>query len=142
MIYWLAQAAKELREAADRKHVHIAASMSKDQSTVYRFEAAAGWPRDTDVFIAAYADDLDITPLQIWERALKLWKEHGEQANVAELMERQKEKRAKKVRPGEAAVPPPLHPEVLTPSKTAESPKTRAPARRQNQARGSKRRTA
>lgn len=86
MTFWLAAAAKELREAAGRMHVHVAASMSKDQSTVYRFEQGNTVPRDLNLFIAAYADDLDIKPIQIWERALDLWRKSGEQATVAELL--------------------------------------------------------
>lgn len=86
MVYWLAQAAKELREAAGRKQVHIAASMSKDQSTVYRFEQGGTVPRDLDIFVAAYADDLDVRPSEIWARGLQLWRESGEEATVAELI--------------------------------------------------------
>lgn len=87
MLYWLATAAKELRETAGRKQVHIAASMSKDQSTVYRFEQGGSVPRDLDLFIAAYADDLDIKASQIWERALQMWKDSGEEATIDELMQ-------------------------------------------------------
>jgi hypothetical protein len=48
--YWLATVAKELREAAGRKQVQIAPSISKDQSTVYRFEVHKNVPpRDIDV---------------------------------------------------------------------------------------------
>lgn len=86
MTFWLAVAAKELREAAGRLHVHVAASMSKNQSTVYRFEEGNTVPRDLNLFIAAYADDLDIEPMQIWERALELWRESGEQATLADLL--------------------------------------------------------
>ena len=76
MLYWLAAAAKELREAAGRKQVHIAAEADRDQSTIYRFESAEGWPRITDRIVAAYAADLDITPLDIWQLALQRWSEH------------------------------------------------------------------
>lgn len=86
MVYWLAVAAKELREIAGRKQVHIAASMDKDQSTVYRFEQGGTVPRDLDIFVAAYADDLEIKPSQIWERALELWRTSKEEATVAELL--------------------------------------------------------
>ena len=85
-MFWLAVAAKELREAAGRKQVHIAASMSKDQSTVYRFEQGGSVPRELDVFVAAYADDLDIKPSQVWARALELWRQSGEEATVTELI--------------------------------------------------------
>lgn len=86
MTFWLATAAKELREAAGRKQVHIAATMNKDQSTVYRFEQGETIPRELNLFVAAYADDLDITAIQIWERALELWREAEAEASVAELL--------------------------------------------------------
>lgn len=96
MLYWLAQAAKQAREAAGRKQVHVAASANKDQSSIYRFEAAQGWSRDTDLILAAYADDLDIDPLDIWETAIRLWRESGDQATVPELAKRRTAKRAKR----------------------------------------------
>jgi transcriptional regulator with XRE-family HTH domain len=103
MGHWLVVVAKELREAAGRKTVHIAASMSKDQSTVYRFEQGGTSPRDIDIFIAAYADDLDIKPSQIWERALQLWREDGAEVNVHELLRaRDEEKHAELPQPGSA----------------------------------------
>lgn len=83
MLYWLAQTAKELREQAGRKQVHIAAAMSTDQSTIYRFEQGRTWPRRTDALIAAYADDLDIEdPRDIWNHALQLWLERGDAPSV------------------------------------------------------------
>lgn len=78
MLYWLATAAKQLREEAGRKQVHIAASLSTDQSSIYRFERTDTWTRDPDLLIAAYADDLDIEdPREIWELALTMWREQG-----------------------------------------------------------------
>ncbi len=76
MIEFLAQAAKAAREAAGRKQVHIAAELSSDQSTIYRFEQGR-WPRDPDQLIAAYAEDLDLDPRDIWAEALKLWREEA-----------------------------------------------------------------
>jgi hypothetical protein len=74
MLYWLAQAAKQAREAAERKQVHVAASADRDQSSIYRFEQARTWPRDPDAIIGAYADDLDVDPVEIWATAVELWR--------------------------------------------------------------------
>jgi hypothetical protein len=74
MLPWLAQAARELREARGRKLVNVASSLGASESTVWRFENAVGWPERPDLMIAAYADDLDIAPLAIWSRALELWR--------------------------------------------------------------------
>jgi hypothetical protein len=75
MAHWLAVAATELRESKGRKHVHIAAGANVDQSTVWRFEREESFPRDMDALVAAYADDLDVRPIDIWRRALGLWSE-------------------------------------------------------------------
>ena len=73
MLFWLARACKAAREAAGRKQVHVAASANSDQSTIARFEKATAWPRATDQIVAAYADDLDIDPLDLWQEAMRLW---------------------------------------------------------------------
>lgn len=75
MVYWLAKAAKELREAKGRLQVHVGASASRDQSTIWRFEQGAKWPRDPDRIVAAYAEDLRVHPSEIWSRAVQLWSE-------------------------------------------------------------------
>lgn len=75
MRYWIAQAAKRRRLNAGRLLVHVGASASRDQSTIYRFEEGDAWPRDADQIISAYAHDLDISPLELWEDALELWRD-------------------------------------------------------------------
>lgn len=88
MVYWLARAASELREEAGRKQVHIAATMSIDQSTIYRFEQGRIWPKRADLVVAAYAEDLEIDDARaIWRRALEMWEAQGEAPTVIELME-------------------------------------------------------
>ena len=74
MSFWLSAAAKDLREKAERKPVHVAAGANLDQSTVWRFEHRGTFPRDVDALIAAYADDLEIDAIDIWNLALKLWR--------------------------------------------------------------------
>lgn len=78
MLYWLAEACTRARKTAERRQVHIAASTLKgvDQSTIARFEKHTAWPRNTDAIVQAYADDLDISPLDLWGAALDLWREH------------------------------------------------------------------
>lgn len=97
MLFWLAKACKEARLAADRKLVHVAASANRDQSTLFRFEKGEGWPRETDQFIAAYADDLDIDPIQIWETAIQMWKADAA-SNPTVRLERDLESEARKSR--------------------------------------------
>lgn len=76
MLFWLTRAARDARIAAGRLQVHVAASANVNQSTIDRFEKGGAWPRDTDRFVNAYADDLDIEPVQLWDEALRLWREH------------------------------------------------------------------
>lgn len=78
MLYWLAEAAKEARTAISRKQVHVAASADTDQSTVARFEKRIAWPRDPDRIVKAYADDLDFDSLDLWEQAVRMWREDRE----------------------------------------------------------------
>lgn len=76
MLYWLAEVARDARKTAGRKQVHIAASTQAgvDQSTITRFEKrSGGWPRNPDATIKAYADDLDVSPRELWRAALELW---------------------------------------------------------------------
>lgn len=73
MLYWVARSAAELREAAGRKMVHIAASADVTESTISRFEKALSWPHQADRLIAAYANDLDVDVFDIWRRAFELW---------------------------------------------------------------------
>jgi hypothetical protein len=108
LIYWLKRAAQELREDHERKQVHIAAAMDADQSTIWRFEHDPGWPKNPDLTVAAYAEDLDITPIELWERALALWRKSGEVDGVAEIQARatvgeSKPSEAERPRPAEAA---------------------------------------
>jgi len=74
MIKYLAAAAREAREQADprRKIIHIAVVADMDPSTIWRFEHGH-WPRNADEIIAAYAEELDVTSRELWERALQLW---------------------------------------------------------------------
>jgi hypothetical protein len=76
MIFWLAHAAREAREAADRKQVHIAAEIDRDQSVITNFEKGKTQPRELDRIIAGYASDLEIPEYQLWERALVMWREN------------------------------------------------------------------
>src|SRR4051812_27453181 len=87
MRFWIAQAARQLREEAHRKPVNIAGTLSRDQSSIYRFEQGDTWPNDTDRVIAAYCVEVGITdPREIWDLALRLWREQGEMPDLAEML--------------------------------------------------------
>lgn len=73
MLPWLARVAREAREARGHKEIHIAVAADIHPSTVNRFENKKAWPRDPDEMMKGYAEDLDIHPIRLWERALQLW---------------------------------------------------------------------
>lgn len=75
LLHWLARTCRDARTAARRKQVHVGASADVDQSTVNRFEKAIAWPRNPDRLVAAYADDLDISSIDLWQAAIDLWRE-------------------------------------------------------------------
>ncbi len=82
---YLARVARAAREEGGRKPYHIAASApgekGADPSTVWRFEHSGSWPRNADEMIDLYAADLGLEPIEIWTRALKLWRaEQGHDA--------------------------------------------------------------
>jgi hypothetical protein len=73
MLDWLPKAAREMREDAGRRTVHIAAPADLDVSTVNRFENGLTIPQHLDKLIAAYASEIEIEPIEIWQYALALW---------------------------------------------------------------------
>jgi len=78
MLYWLALAAKQAREARERIHVHIAARAGKgvDQSTISRFENHTAWPDKLETILDGYAEDLDVDQFDIWAAAVELWRQY------------------------------------------------------------------
>lgn len=85
MAYWLAQACRLTREEAGLSQTKVAGEVGVRETSVYRFEIGGGWARDPEKYVNAYAqlagqDD----PRQIWDRALELWRDHGENPLTAE----------------------------------------------------------
>lgn len=88
MLGWLAHVCCTRRVESQRKQVHVAASLGVDQRTIGRFEAAEAWPRDADLVVAAYADDLEIDARDIWAQALALWQSDGRSPDLQDLLRR------------------------------------------------------
>lgn len=76
MLYWLARTCADHRKRKDRLQVHIAAELNVTQSTIDRFEDGIAWPRNADQTVAAYAGDLNIAQIELWEEALRRWRDH------------------------------------------------------------------
>lgn len=77
-IYWLAHSCKDIRDQSGAVIADIAREAGKDQSSVFRFEVGqTSWPRDIDVYIAAYAKVCNVSaPQEIWGIALAKWSAH------------------------------------------------------------------
>lgn len=74
MLFWIAAACKQAREHAGRIQSQIAASAIVDQATINRFEHHIAWPKvGADRIVTAYADDLDVEVIQLWQQAMRLW---------------------------------------------------------------------
>jgi DNA-binding XRE family transcriptional regulator len=74
LLPWIAAVCRDARLAAGRKQVHIAAAVDVSEATVNRFERGLGWPRDPDGMIAAYAEEVEVAPLELWARAIDAWR--------------------------------------------------------------------
>ena len=86
MLFWIATACKQARKHAGRIQSQIAASAVVDQATINRFEHHIAWPKvGADRIVAAYADDLDIDVLALWQQAIHLWSRRKGGESLEEL---------------------------------------------------------
>lgn len=77
MIYWLAQACREQRDRHELKQSAVAGALNMNQSSIHRFEKGS-WPHHPDEIVAAYARVTQVDVRDIWQRAIDLWRQHGE----------------------------------------------------------------
>lgn len=73
MLYHLGRSLRAQRQARKVKLVRIGAALDKSEAALSRFESGKTWPNDLDAAIAAYAGELQLTPLDIWTAALQHW---------------------------------------------------------------------
>lgn len=76
MTYWLARAARELRESSGGNITQIAADHGVREVSVSRFERGLHVPKYLDAMIETYANETGHDPQEFWERALQLWDAH------------------------------------------------------------------
>lgn len=72
----IAAVCRKAREDAGVKQVHIASQADVDQSTLARFERAAGWPRNphnVGVIVTAYAEYLGRDARELLKEAVDAW---------------------------------------------------------------------
>lgn len=81
----LAAVAKELRESAGVRHVHIAAKADVDQSTVYKFEKGR-WIRNPELIVGAYSEVCDASPADLWNEASRRFAGQARHLTVSEIL--------------------------------------------------------
>jgi len=69
----LGKAARTLRRERGIKLVRVGAALDKTEAALARFERGEAQPNDLDATIQAYAEELDIDPIEIWQLALEYW---------------------------------------------------------------------
>ena len=73
IIKTLGAVARELREEHDVLAVEIGARIRRTEGVISRFERGETTPRDLDLMVQGYADELGMAPEDIWQRALQRW---------------------------------------------------------------------
>lgn len=78
-LFWLSQAAKDLRENGGINVETVAGLYGVRGRTIERFEVAESWPGDPDRLMAAYARAVGLAdPRDIYQRALDQWRDNGQ----------------------------------------------------------------
>lgn len=75
MLAHLGAACRAARLRARRKQIHIAVALDVSEGTVRHFELGHRWPQNPDRTIRAYADEVGVTPHELWEDALRRWRD-------------------------------------------------------------------
>lgn len=72
MLTALAIVLKELRAKSGVKKLRFATAVDLDPSQLTRFEnGTSGWPRNPDQLVIGYAKVAGVSPLEVWDRAVK-----------------------------------------------------------------------
>lgn len=75
MLHWLGRACRAAREDAECKLRHVAVEADVGEGALRQFELGHQWPRDTDKTVAAYGRALEMDHLDLWDEALRLWRQ-------------------------------------------------------------------
>lgn len=86
MLQHFVTACRAARTSTGAGQTTIAALLGLNQSSVARFEAAKGWPRNPDEYAAAYAAAGRTTVEAIWDEAVKLQRAAGPENVPAEMV--------------------------------------------------------
>lgn len=74
MLEHIGPAARDARERAGLKQIDIATAARVSHVAVSRFERAESWPRHPDALVEAYAAELGVEPIELWQAALERWR--------------------------------------------------------------------
>lgn len=72
MLAHLGRVARHLRQERGVKLVRIGATINKGEGSLSRFEAGQNWS-EIERVVDAYAEELGVTPIELWRAALKEW---------------------------------------------------------------------
>lgn len=71
----LVDVCREARDRSGASKTKIAAAINKGEQSVSRFEqGVGGWHTQTGELVAAYAALEGVPPIELWQRAIDLWK--------------------------------------------------------------------
>lgn len=73
VLFQLGLACRSARESAGLRQIDIATTAGTTHATVSRFEAGRRIPRDLDRLVAAYAEECEAAPYELWLAALDAW---------------------------------------------------------------------
>lgn len=68
----LGEAARQMRKQHGFRLIDVATEAGVSESTIHYFERGTAWRRETDTIVRAYATLADVTPDELWYRALAL----------------------------------------------------------------------
>ena len=73
------------REAAQVRPAEVAASLGRDQATIWRWEKGRGWPRDPDLVVAVYSSLAGGTPMDLWDDAARRGRKAEAEAKLRDM---------------------------------------------------------
>lgn len=108
IIKTLGAVARELREKQGVLAVEIGARIRHTEGVISRFERGETTPRDLDLMVQGYADELGIAPEEIWRLAIDRWASQPlpQQAAVAAAQRGAQRRRSRQQGDPGVAAPP------------------------------------
>lgn len=75
LLPYLGAAARDARRRHGCKQIEIALRIGCSEHSITNFERGYHWPRNPDLTVQGYADELGLDPFDIWREALARWED-------------------------------------------------------------------